>query len=150
MMDFGHRGIDKLGSSGFLGEGVPPIREVVEAACEELGPSKRLAVSASVKQDLGMETCGEKEVDNAVWPSDLGLQQRSPARSTNLSKCAVQKRPTAIEKSARIAIKAKRRIILINAADLVAVEARGNYVLLLHSSGSHTLRESISTVELRD
>lgn len=61
--------------------------------------------------------------------------------------CLVQKQPTAIEKSARIAIKTKRRILFINAADFIAVVANGNYVMLFHSSGSHRLRESISTIE---
>ncbi len=50
-------------------------------------------------------------------------------------------------KSARIAIKAKGRIRFIDAAELTAVEAKGNYVLLLQSSSSHMLRESISIIE---
>jgi len=60
------------------------------------------------------------------------------------------KRPTrmlAMGNSARIAIKAKGRIFFIDAADVIAVEAKGNYVLLFHTSGSHMLRESISTME---
>jgi DNA-binding LytR/AlgR family response regulator len=51
------------------------------------------------------------------------------------------------ERSARIAIKAKGRILFIDAADVIAVEAKGKYVLLLHTSSSHMLRESISTME---
>jgi DNA-binding LytR/AlgR family response regulator len=39
----------------------------------------------------------------------------------------------AMGKSARIAIKAKGRILFIHAADVIAVEARGNYVSLLHT-----------------
>ena len=50
-------------------------------------------------------------------------------------------------KSTRIAIKAKSKILFIDAADVIAVEAKGNYVLLLHTSSSHMLRESISTME---
>jgi DNA-binding LytR/AlgR family response regulator len=56
-------------------------------------------------------------------------------------------RMIAMGKSTRIAIKAKGKILFIEAADIVAVEAKGNYVLLLHTSGSHVLRESISTME---
>jgi two-component system, LytTR family, response regulator len=52
-------------------------------------------------------------------------------------------------KSARIAIKAKGRILLIDAADVISVEAQGNYVLLHHVSSSHLLRESIATMEER-
>lgn len=49
-------------------------------------------------------------------------------------------------KSARIAIKGKGKILFIDAADLIAAEAKGNYVLLLCTSRSHMLRESISTI----
>jgi DNA-binding LytR/AlgR family response regulator len=50
-------------------------------------------------------------------------------------------------KSARIAIKAKGKILLIDPADVIAVEAQGNYVLIQHATRSHMLRESISTME---
>ncbi len=53
----------------------------------------------------------------------------------------------AMGKSARIAIKTKGRILFIDAADVIAVEAKGNCVLLLRTSSSHLLRESISTME---
>jgi len=56
-------------------------------------------------------------------------------------------RTLAMGKSARIAIRAKGRILFFDAADVIAVEAKGNYVLLLHTSSSYTLRESISTME---
>lgn len=46
----------------------------------------------------------------------------------------------------RIAIKSKGKILLINPADILAVEAEGNYVSLLQASGSHLLRESISSM----
>ena len=49
-------------------------------------------------------------------------------------------------KNSRIAIKAKGRILFIDPADVVAVEAEGNYVLLQRESGSYLLRESISTM----
>ena len=49
--------------------------------------------------------------------------------------------------STRIAIRANRKILLINPADVIAVEAQGNYVLVRQTSSSHLLRESISTME---
>jgi DNA-binding LytR/AlgR family response regulator len=48
--------------------------------------------------------------------------------------------------SVRIAIKTEGRILLIDAGEVVAVEAKGRYVLLLQISSSHLLRESISTM----
>lgn len=47
----------------------------------------------------------------------------------------------------RIAIKAKGKILLIDTADVLAVEAKGNYALVQQRRGSHLLRESISNLE---
>ena len=58
-----------------------------------------------------------------------------------------ESRTLAMGRSARIAIRATGRILFIDAADVIAVEAKGNYVLLLRTSSSHMLRESISTME---
>lgn len=51
-----------------------------------------------------------------------------------------------LDKPIRIAIKSKGKILLINPVDVLAVEAEGNYVSLLLASGSHILRESISSM----
>ncbi len=51
-----------------------------------------------------------------------------------------------LAKRSRIAIKAKGRILFIDPAEIVTVEAKGNYVLLRRTSGSDLLRESMSTV----
>jgi DNA-binding LytR/AlgR family response regulator len=47
---------------------------------------------------------------------------------------------------AKIAIKSKGKILLISPTDILAIEAEGNYVLLLRRSESHLLRESISAM----
>lgn len=46
----------------------------------------------------------------------------------------------------RIAITSRRKIVFVNLADVVAVEARCNYVVLRTLSGAHVLRQPISTV----
>ena len=48
--------------------------------------------------------------------------------------------------ASRIAIKAEKKILFIDSADIIAVEAEGNYVLLQHESSGYLLRESISTM----
>jgi DNA-binding LytR/AlgR family response regulator len=96
-----------------------------------------------------------ESVKPAADPSDkcmrehltAGLRQLAAARSTSSSKVLPQTRTRAMEKSARIAIKAKGKILFIHAGDLIAVQAKGNYVLLSHTSSSYLLRESISTME---
>ncbi len=51
-----------------------------------------------------------------------------------------------LAKPSRIAIKAKGRILFMDPADVVTVEAQGNYVLLRRMSGSDLLRESMCSV----
>jgi DNA-binding LytR/AlgR family response regulator len=46
----------------------------------------------------------------------------------------------------KIAVKSKGKILLISPAEILAVEAEGNYVSLVRQSESHLLRESISTM----
>jgi two-component system LytT family response regulator len=48
--------------------------------------------------------------------------------------------------SPRVAIKVKGKILFINLAAVIAVQADGNYVLLQQESSSHLLRESIAMV----
>ena len=54
--------------------------------------------------------------------------------------------PLRRQSSARIAIKGNRRILFIDAADIVAVEARGNYVVVHLKLSSYLSRESISKI----
>jgi two-component system LytT family response regulator len=51
-----------------------------------------------------------------------------------------------LPKPSRIAIKAKGRILFIDPADVVTVQAQGNYVLLQRMSCSDLLRESMSCI----
>jgi DNA-binding LytR/AlgR family response regulator len=46
----------------------------------------------------------------------------------------------------RIAITSRRKIVFVNLAEVVAVEARCNYVALRTSSGTHSLRQPITAV----
>jgi DNA-binding LytR/AlgR family response regulator len=46
----------------------------------------------------------------------------------------------------RIAITSRRKIVFVNIADVVAVEARCNYVVLRTPCGAHRLRQPISSV----
>jgi two-component system LytT family response regulator len=48
--------------------------------------------------------------------------------------------------TSRIAIRAGKKILFIDTADVIAVEAEGHYVMLQHKSSGYLLRESISTM----
>ncbi len=47
----------------------------------------------------------------------------------------------------RMAIKVQNRILFIDPAEIMSVQAEGNYVLLQTANGSHVLRESMHDVE---
>jgi DNA-binding LytR/AlgR family response regulator len=47
----------------------------------------------------------------------------------------------------RIAIKAKGRVLFVDPIDVVVAKAQGNYVALLHKSGSYLVRETMATAE---
>jgi two-component system LytT family response regulator len=131
------------------------IREVAKAAHEEPPLLNLPVVPARANREHSGAILGKKEFDPAVEPANerirdpraVGFRQPVAGGSTRPSKVLPQTRTLAIGKSARIAIKAKGRILFINAADVIAVEAKGKHVLLLHTSSSHMLRESISTME---
>jgi DNA-binding LytR/AlgR family response regulator len=48
---------------------------------------------------------------------------------------------------ARIAIKAKGRVLFVDPIDVAVAKAEGNYVALVHKSGSYLVRETMATAE---
>jgi DNA-binding LytR/AlgR family response regulator len=67
-------------------------------------------------------------------------------QSAILTEALPQLQKVSRARESRIAIKVKGSILFINPADVIAVQAEGNYVLLQRASGSYLLRESISMV----
>lgn len=76
---------------------------------------------------------------------DTAIRRTESERAAQLVKILPQLEEV-LSKTAKIAIKTKRRILLVDPADVVIIEAQGNYVLLRRPSGSCLLRESISTM----
>ena len=75
------------------------------------------------------------------------IRRRTAIPSPRNPYAPLQIEPALGRRSTRIAIKADGRILFLCVEDIVAVEARGNYSVLLCTSSSHRLRESISTLE---
>ena len=48
---------------------------------------------------------------------------------------------------ARIAIKAKGRVLFVNPLDVTVAKAEGNYVALVHKSGAYLVRETMAITE---
>jgi DNA-binding LytR/AlgR family response regulator len=77
---------------------------------------------------------------------DVALRKTEGERAAKLLETLPHLQKLEGHKSARVAIRAKGRILFLNPAEVVAVEAEGNYVLLQRESGSYLLRESISSM----
>ena len=78
-------------------------------------------------------------------PQRPGVHQAAPERSPKTAEFRSRMESSAA-KPMKIAFKTKGKILLIDPADILAVEAEGNYVLLQRQSNSYLLRESISTM----
>lgn len=52
-----------------------------------------------------------------------------------------------VSEVARLAIKAKGRVLFVDPIDVVVAKAQGNYVALVHKSGSYLVRETMATTE---
>jgi hypothetical protein len=61
----------------------------------------------------------------------------------------LQRDESHVRRTARIAIRSKGRILLVEPIELVSVQAQGNYVLLQQQMRSHRLRGSISVMAER-
>jgi DNA-binding LytR/AlgR family response regulator len=87
--------------------------------------SLRPISSERTHEDLTLEIGSKADQQKAA----LVPQSRIPARN-----------------SSKIAIAMEGKVLLIDPAEVIAVEAEGNYVLLVRSSGSHLVRGCISTL----
>jgi DNA-binding LytR/AlgR family response regulator len=58
----------------------------------------------------------------------------------------MSRRPTDDVPGSKIAIKIKQGVLFIDPSEVIAVEAEGNHVLLVLSSGSHLVRAAICTI----
>ena len=52
-----------------------------------------------------------------------------------------------VSEVARIAIKAKGRVLFVDPIDVVVAKAQGNYVALVHKCGAYLVRETMATAE---
>lgn len=89
----------------------------------------------------------ESRVDWAFYePADISLQPVTRVEAANLIRVLRQLEVLARRRVARIAFKTKGRILFLDLADIVAVQAEGNYVSLRHRPNPYLLRESLSSM----
>ena len=89
----------------------------------------------------------ESKAENGLYnPADPSLLSGTRINVANLIRVLRQLEVSAKREAPRIAFKAKGRILFLDLAEIVAVQAEGNYVSLRHRSNSFLLRESLSSM----
>jgi len=82
-----------------------------------------------------------------VDPLAFASRQTATRRTENILEVLSSRPKLRSLQLSRIALKTKGTILFIDSSDVIAIEAKGNHLLLLHASGPYLLRESITTAE---
>ncbi len=92
--------------------------------------------------DYVLKPYTEQRINAAIDAAVRRNQGERAIRLMGIGKGSAQRQTN--DRSGRIAVKSQGRILLVNPAEIVSVQADGNYVLLNRGSGSDLLRVSIS------
>jgi DNA-binding LytR/AlgR family response regulator len=106
-------------------------------------PRGETVCSIKSRRDYTLESTAEDSFYDRADPSLLPVTQIDAA---NLMRVLRQLEATAKRQTPRIAFKAKGRILFLDLAEIVAVQAEGNYVSLRHRPIPYLLRESLSSM----
>ena len=99
--------------------------------------------SIKSRRDYPLES---KTEDRFYEPADASLLPVTRGDAANLIRALQQFEAIAKRQGPRIAFKAKGRILFVDLAEIVAVQAEGNYVSLRHRPHPYLLRESLSSM----
>ena len=110
----------------------------------DLSTSPRGATICSTKsrRDYTLESTA----DEFCEPADTSLFPVTGVDAANLIRILRQLEVIAKRQAPRIAFKAKGRILLLDLADILAVQAEGNYVSLQHQPHPYLVHESLSSM----
>jgi DNA-binding LytR/AlgR family response regulator len=89
----------------------------------------------------------ESTADEFCEPADTSLPPVIRVDAASLMRVLRQLEVIAKGQAPRIAIKAKGKILFLDVAEIVAVQAEGNYICLRHRTNPYLLRESLSSME---
>jgi DNA-binding LytR/AlgR family response regulator len=98
--------------------------------------------SIKSRRDYTLESAAK---DGFYEPADASLLV-TRIDAANLIRVLRQLEVIAKRQAPRIALKAKGRILFLDLAEIVAVQAEGNYVSLRHRPNAYLLRESLSSM----
>jgi DNA-binding LytR/AlgR family response regulator len=104
----------------------------------------RGATICSIKS--GRDYTLESRADEFCDSADKSLLPVVQVDAANLARLLRQLEVVAKQQTPRIAFKAKGRILLLDLADIFAVQAEGNYVSLRHRPNAYLVHESLSSM----
>jgi DNA-binding LytR/AlgR family response regulator len=99
--------------------------------------------SIKSRRDYTLESKAE---DRFYEPADTSLLPVTQVDAANLIRALHQLEVIAKRQAPRIAFKAKGKILFVDLAEIVAVQAEGNYVSLRHRPNPYLLHESLSSM----
>ena len=99
--------------------------------------------SIKSKRDYALES---KTEDRFYEPADTSLLPVTRVDAANLIRALHQLEVIAKRQAPRIAFKARGKILFVDLAEIVAVQAEGNYVSLRHRPNPYLLHESLSSM----
>jgi DNA-binding LytR/AlgR family response regulator len=99
--------------------------------------------STKSKREYTLESTAE---DGFHEPVDTSLLPVTRVDAANLIRALQQLEVIAKRQAPRIAFKAKGRILFLDLAEIVAVQAEGNYISLRHRGNPYLLHESLSSM----
>src|SRR5215831_20748626 len=108
------------------------------------GPLERSTISIGrSKRDYALDSVAK----NACYsPTDISSLPMTRVDATKVVRTLQQLEGIAKRQAPRIALKAKGSIILLDLADILAVQAEGNYVSLRHRPNPYLVHESLSSM----
>jgi DNA-binding LytR/AlgR family response regulator len=99
--------------------------------------------STKSRRDYTLESTAE---DEFCEPADTSMLPVIRVDAANLMRVLRQLEVIAKRQALRIAFKAKGSILLLDLADILAVQAEGNYVSLRHRTNPYLVHESLSSM----
>ena len=104
-------------------------------------PGESMSIQSG--RDYTLESTAE---DGLYEPADTSLFPVTRIDAANLIRVLRRLEVVAKRQVPRIAFKAKGRVLFLDLAEIVAVQAEGNYVSLLHPPNPYLLRESLASM----
>jgi len=130
-------GLGLLDRMKTAGQAVPPV--VFVTAHEE----HAIAAFEQHAVDYVLKPFASERLNEAL---DVASRRTDGARMARPADAPPQRQQLSRQQPSQIAIKANGRIFFIDPAQVVTVQAQGNYVLLRRETGSYLLRGSISVM----